>query len=457
MLPGASQVKCSVMDLSPGNSAQVKVSIYKIILLSFLLMNMRAFALNGLYPIGWGPRSKSMGGVGVAYPQETFSGLYNPATIIWVGARFDGALEYYDYHSDLFVKNNEGAPPFNEAPARSSSNGHYDLSTGKAIYYIAIEAGFNYVFSDDTMSIGLLLSPQSGGYVRHRPYLPITSFSKGFVTHILYPTLTGIYSAKITDAHSLGIGVDFTVAFLNIKHADNMNLYGSAYPGFVTDKGYDHAFGYALRFGWMWQATCKFAIGIGFRTKTFMTHFKKYKGALSIRGKADLPSILNGGISYQFTPQFAMAFDMGRIYNADVPALSLPSHHGTNFAGLPGGSGLSWRSRNFYKLGASLELTDNLFFRIGYNYSLSPIPHSTSMDPNYLGEEFAPRYNVGTPITTNNYITTGIGYTFCNNTEINFSYIHGFRNGLTGRIPSTEVAQGGGECTLSSHYNTYQI
>ena len=60
------------------------------------------FATNGMYMIGYGAKATSMGGAGVAYPQDAMITAYNPAGMTEVGEmRLDATLELFHPPLDI--------------------------------------------------------------------------------------------------------------------------------------------------------------------------------------------------------------------------------------------------------------------------------------------------------------------------------------------------------------------
>src|SRR4030067_1893389 len=73
----------------------------------------QAVASNGYFAIGTGTKSKGMGGVGIALPQDTLAAANNPAGAVFVGDRFDigvNALKTQAEETDTFG----GVVTFNE-------------------------------------------------------------------------------------------------------------------------------------------------------------------------------------------------------------------------------------------------------------------------------------------------------------------------------------------------------
>ena len=52
-------------------------------------------ATNGMFLIGYGTKSRGVGGVAIAMPQDSIAGAVNPATISYVGSRVDAGADLF--------------------------------------------------------------------------------------------------------------------------------------------------------------------------------------------------------------------------------------------------------------------------------------------------------------------------------------------------------------------------
>ena len=53
------------------------------------------YATNGMFLIGYGTKSRGVGGVAIAMPQDAIAGAVNPATISYVGSRADAGMDVF--------------------------------------------------------------------------------------------------------------------------------------------------------------------------------------------------------------------------------------------------------------------------------------------------------------------------------------------------------------------------
>src|SRR4030065_652539 len=59
------------------------------LLIGLAVSGQAAIASNGFFAIGQGTKSKGMGGVGIALPQDSLASAANPAGMVFLGDRFD--------------------------------------------------------------------------------------------------------------------------------------------------------------------------------------------------------------------------------------------------------------------------------------------------------------------------------------------------------------------------------
>ncbi len=427
----------------------MKIKRAVLIVSSVLLLanSSKAFALNGMYHIGFGPDAKGIGGAAVAFPQETLSALANPANLVPVGTRVDLAAEYYRGTRTATVRGSQF--PFNDV------NVSWDLSRNKNI--VAGEAGFNYRFFEDRLAVGLTIAPQAGGVMtwdRSDPYYP--AGTQPFHIDIMYLAFTPTFAAKIFDndclgKHYLGVGVDLTPARLKVSGMQGLRdqagfLGGTDDPNYVTNKGWDWAFGWAVRVGWLWEFRPWLSAGLSYRTKTYMGKFDKYRGLITPHGRGDLPATFYGGIAVKPFVQTTIALDIGRIYNGDVNTFSNPPFNFVemNNHGASNGAGFGWTSSTVYKIGVAQQLADAVTVRAGYNYG--QLPWDTSINDVGIGAFFL-------PTTIRHHLTFG-GTLDLGSQMINAAFMYGFKHSVRGPI---DPFLGGGKSEVSTDLITIEI
>ncbi len=412
-----------------------------LIAMTLLLPSISGFTLNGLYDIGFGVFSKGMGGAAVAFPQDTLTALSNPANLVPIGNRMDVDIQYIRSHRTYEVKGVQ--PPW------GIFNQKVDLAANKNC--MAAEAGIALTFFNNRFSAALLIAPQSGGigtWKQGNPYNPTgTDIAHTNIVSLSFPPTFGLklFDNEYIGKHFIGAGVDLTPAYVKLagyKQAlggpFGFSFSASANQDHVSNNGYDWAFGWAVRVGWLGEIRDWLSLGVSYRTKTYMSRFKKYDGIITPRGKANLPSTLYGGVLLKPFRQTSIAFDFGKIFYDDIKTFHNPAflplrknpHGGKN------GAGFSWDSIWVYKVGIAQQLTENITVRTGYNYGDAPQRANeldVANDAAYL------------PSTTRHHVTFGTSLEWATNI-ISAAFVWGLKHSIKG--PNSENFAVGGDGLL---------
>src|SRR4030067_524722 len=244
-------------------------------LLIGLAVSGQAIASNGFFAIGQGTKSKGMGGVGIALPQDTLASAANPAGMVFLGDRFDvgvGAFksqtEETDVQGGTVVFQAELVDQWQYIP-HLGYNGMLDVfsSIGVSLY---AEDGFDGV-SFITPSTALALQQ---GYA---------NFS---------------YAHKIGEKSSLGGSI---LVAIQSMAADN----GVS----STD---ELATGFGLKLGWQGDVGGGVSLGATWQPRIQMSKLVDFTAATGFNGALDVPSTYGAGIAWK-NNGFTLAFDYQRI------------------------------------------------------------------------------------------------------------------------------------------------
>ena len=427
-----------------------------LIALSFLItLPSISQATNGYFLIGYGAKSRGMGGTGVAYAQDAFAAAANPAGIAFVGSRIDAGLELFN-------------PP-RRAGGGAADPVNYptefqfiaDTKSGSNLFLIP-SMGMTYQFNRK-ISLGFAMVGNGANtrYDAEENFFSLTDNTDPNAPNIIAPS--GVKSWGTLGVNLLQAQMLLTSAYNINKHntvgaslvgaVQQFRAYGIGNFGGIfnfssdvnnlSNRGNDYAYGGGIRLGWVGTFLDeKLQLGTNYSSRVFMTKFDKYRGLFAEHGDFDIPENYALGLSYKVTPKLTLAFDYQRINYSDVA--SVGNRHPTtslndlctrpisnpNPCSTPGavaqptskafgeddGFGFGWVDMDVYKLGFNYELDDKWELRAGWNYGKSPIP-----DDQLLTSMIA-------TAVIENHGTLGMTYKPSKHVEVNANYTHGFKH-----------------------------
>ncbi len=418
-----------------------------------LLVPGAAMATNGMLPFGFGMKSKGMGGVGIALPQDSIAAATNPAGMVWVGNRVDFGLE-------AFYPDRSGSISGSQNPL---FNGEFDGNETPGFYIP--ELGYNTLLNDD-ISFGVSLVGIGGMNVDYDQGIAL--FSANPQTQWQADTHAGIdlaavqlspsFAFKMGD-HSLGLSVNLVAQQIKIHGIRNFQSpFVTTNPDAVSDNGYDKSYGAGLSLGWTGKFGDNLTIGAVYHSKNYMSKFDDYEGLLAEGGDLDTPAWYGLGFAWK-ADALTVALDITRIEYSGVNAISNglqplsltyvcppgaeanPECYAPTFApgeqlGDSSGSGFGWNDIMVYKLGLSYKLNKQIMLRFGYSIGDQPIDDDQTL------------FNLLAPATIEEHITIGSTWTYKNGSEFTLYYMHAFENEVKGNS-SIPPQMGGGEANIS--------
>jgi long-chain fatty acid transport protein len=233
---------------------------------------------------------------------------------------------------------------------------------------------------------------------------------------------------KLNANHSIGISP--LLAYQRFQ-AEGLQAFG------VMNPGYDDSFGYGVRVGYFGKITPTVTIGAAYSSKVNFEEFDDYKGLFAEQGDLDIPENYNLGIAWQATPQVKLALDYQRINYSDVAAIGNPVSNvfpcfGGSLPNCFGGSvgpGFGWADADVWKLGVEYKHNNQWTFRVGYSHTDSPIENSNTFGSPDYGEA---AINILAPGIVEDHVTLGLTYTLASGNELTVSYMHAFKNDISG-------------------------
>ncbi|UHD15585.1 OmpP1/FadL family transporter [Thiocapsa bogorovii] len=458
-----------------------------------------AFATNGYFSHGWGTKSKAMAGVATALPQDTLVTATNPAGMAFVGNSLDIAVAFfspsprgYDANNDITFDQNTGFPagPFITPGRYDSENDWFLIPSFGYNYEIDAQStigisvfgngGMNTDYQDrpvfqnfaaapNQLAIGPGMMPPPGTiaspsgllFTQTNPPMPVTDASVppppngnnanpgGYLTAT---TSTGVnleqlfiefpYTFKIGNGkQSIGIAPVFAMQSFKANGLEPFRA-ASVSPSDVSNNGVDWSYGAGLHFGWYGEVNDQLALGMSYRTQTWMTKFDKYSGLFADGGEFNIPAMLNLGLAYKAKPNLTVAFDYQHIFYNEIAAISNSSDKDLTPCFTDGpkpsfclggddGLGFGWDSMDVFKLGLRYDPNEKLSLMAGVSYNTEFAPGRQAL------------FNILTPATVRWHLTVGAAYRFTEKDEFAFSFSYMPEEEVNGTSPSITQGQTG--------------
>jgi long-chain fatty acid transport protein len=383
-----------------------------------------ALATTGYFAHGYGIKAKSMGGVGIALPQDALAAASNPAGIAWVGNRIDLGADWFTPDRGASIVG-AGAP---------GANGTYDGNDTKS--FLIPEFGYNRVINPN-LTFGVAVYGNGGMNTDYKTN-PFAAFGGSgpagvdLMQLFIAPTV-----AWKSGNHAFGASLN--LAYQRFKAEGIQGFAGSsASPGNVSNRGYDDSTGFGVRVGWTGQVSPMVTLGATYQTKTRMSEFDKYSGLFANQGDFDIPENYGAGIAVKASPKLTVAADVLRINYNDIPAVGNPVD--SLFTGTPLGStngpGFGWQNTTVFKIGLAYEMKPGTTLRAGYVTLDQPIPASQTF------------FNILAPGVVEDHLTLGLTMEMSKTSELSFMYMHAFEKKVNGSGSIPAVPFGGGEANL---------
>lgn len=402
-----------------------------------------AYATNGYFSHGYGMKAKGMGGAGTTNTSDAFGGANNPASMAFAGNR-------YDLGVDLFSPRREasrtGLGPF-DGSADSDSN-----------YFLIPEFGMTKQMST-SLALGVTVygnggmnSDYPGGQIAANVCglgAPASNLLCGqgslgvdLTQLIVAPTL----AYKVAPDHA--VGVSPLIGFQRFRAEGLQAFAGLQTPGtpsLANNLGYDSAYGYGVRVGYLGKVTPSVTIGAAYASKMDFEEFDKYAGLFAEQGDFDIPSNYSLGISVQAMPNLRVALDYQRINYSDVDSVS--NTLSPNPLGADNGPGFGWQDVDVWKLGFEYAYSTALVLRAGYNHGDNPI---RSQDVTF---------NILAPGVVEDHLTFGFTYTLASGNELSMTFMHVFENEVNGAsaLPTFFGGPPAGNETIEMYQNSVGI
>ncbi len=409
------------------------MKLLRIAVAAALAAPLSAFATVGYFAHGYGMKAKGMGGVGIALPQETMSGVANPANLGFVGNRLDVEVEWFRPIRDGEITGNG-----------FGLNGNYSGSGRKN--FLIPGLGYNRMRGSN-LALGVLVYGNGGMNTTFdtNPFGAFGGSNPGGVDYMqlfVAPTVAWKPNAN----HSIGLSLNLAYHQFGASGLEPFTGFSQT-PDRVTNRGRDDSTGIGVRIGWTGKLTDSITVGAMYQPKTNMGKLSQYEGLFRDQGDLDIPATYGIGIAVKATPQLTIAADVQQIDYAKVAAIGTTPDclfQGVCALGASNGPGFGWRNMTAYKIGASYEVSRSLTLRAGFATGKQPIPNQYTL------------LNIIFPAVVQDHFTLGATWSM-GTMEMTAGYMHAFRKNVNGAGSIPAVPFGGGEANLKMHQDAFGV
>jgi long-chain fatty acid transport protein len=384
--------------------------VFSLIAAFLFLSSGSALAVNGDILIGIGPISRSMGGVGIASPQDVVSAIAsNPAGMSFApysaASQMDFGASFINPHANSTTVS---------SPAGTVISGVNEQ------FYLAPAIGLSVPITDQwpNWRFGLAAFGASGlgvdykGTALDQPnyFAPHAPLMCGTFAEIQVLKIAPTVSAQLSDRFAVGFS-------LHIDHG-SLNL-GS---------GTSSQYGLGFQIGAVYKLTNSISVGLTYVSPQNINY--KRIGDLDGDGTVD-----------DLEVESPQQVGLGLSYTALQNKLLLETNvRWINWGSANGYSDFDWQDQWLFKFGAQYFITPKLALRGGYNYAQSQVKEHNGFNgatpsnttnvqgkniPTYYYETLRP---IGFPAFVEHHITIGLGYQFTPRFGVNVAYVHEFDN-----------------------------
>ncbi len=360
------------------------------LLVLFVVFSATAYATNGTNLIGIGATSRSMGGVGIAYPLDPIAAVFaNPAAMCF-GPYCPGSA--FNFDGTLFMPKVDAKVTIGPATFKADSD--------DKVYAIPA-TGISSPISKD-LRFGLAAYGVSGLGVDYRD----TSLPVGVNTQLMIMKFSPNLAYMINDRLSIGLGLHIDYSSLDLGEGTSFN------------------YGYGVQLGTIFRPANNIYIGATYISPQNVDH--QNVADLDLDGSKDdleLESPQQAGLGIAFLPL------NGKL-------LIEANARWINWADAKGYGDFDWRNQWVYAVGVQIKPAKKLAFRAGYNYGKNPVKTNDNFDGTSsidLQGKSVNRFQyeylriIGFPAIVEHHVTAGIGYEISKSLILNLGYKHAFR------------------------------
>jgi long-chain fatty acid transport protein len=386
----------------------------RLIVIVMLLVAPAAFATNGYFTHGQGTISKAMAGANTALAQEVLDTETNPAAAAFVDKGYSLSLALFNPERKYTI---DGVP--------SGMQGTFGLTPGtvesKSTLFPMPSFGLN-MRPTGRDAVAFNIVARGGMNTDYRARTFYGSDHTGVDLAQMFVTTT--WARKLTDNHALGVTAVIAGQRFKASGLEAFSAFSSDSTG-LTGNGYDTAYGFGVRVGYLGRLTPKLSVGAAYAPRIHMSEFSEYRGLFAEGGGFDVPTSASAGIAYKLVDPLTITLDWQRIHYSDVNSVGNPLFPNlmTSPLGTDGGAGFGWEDINVAKMGLQWRASDDWTWRAGYSKADQPIPSSEVL------------FNILAPGVVKQHITVGGTKALVRGGNFNFSVMYAPSNKVTGANP----------------------
>ncbi|NOX08002.1 MAG: hypothetical protein GXP22_00685 [Gammaproteobacteria bacterium] len=437
-----------------------------------LALPATVFATNGYFLIGYGPKSRAMGGAGVAYGTDSLAAAANPAAMIDVKSRVDANAEFFlppraVYHSsDTTPVNSKSGSNVFLIPSMGAI---YKFNKKMVMGMAGIGAGLGTRFDQSQPGNNFFDFNNKAGT---QPTAGVMLMQMQMLPSVAY---------RVSKKHTIGVSIAMAVQTFRAYGIGDFADWSSA-PEYLSNNGNDWSYGGGIRVGWLGKFLKKnrLTLGANWSSRVYMSKFDKYRGLFADQGNFDIPPTLTIGASFKVSRQLTVAMDIQKNFFSQVASVGNPGPIG-KFKGRPvdyistpdcvytvtdpaspnvgltmpctslrsenklGGSrgmGFGWSDQTVFKLGFDYKYNKKWNWRAGLNYGKSPV------DPDQI------MFSLLAPGIVEKHVTFGFTYKATKRMELSMNYMHAFKNTIEGTTFQTNRTPGTNNASASMYQDS---
>ena len=379
--------------------------------LAFLLAASNpAGATDGYFANGYGTNYKAMGGAGVALYLGAQAPATNPASLAFLGRRFDIGVEAFNPNRQFSVTGSPSGYPgtFGLAPGTVESGSKY---------FPVPALGANWKVGENG-AFGIAAYGNGGMNTDYAaPVFGAGATGVDLSQMFLAPT----FSYRFESRHAVGVSAILAYQRFQAKGLLAFSPMSSA-PSKLTNKDHSNSYGAGVKVGYLGEWSDQLSVGLSYQSRIGMTAFDEYAGLFAENGAFDIPQTFTGGIAIKPADKVTLAMDVQWINYESVKSVSndfLPNL-GTSRLGMVNGAGFGWHNMTVYKGGLQVAANKDWTVRAGYSYAHQPIRENEVL------------INILAPGVMEHHVTAGVTRNFSNGRALNLAIVRAIPKSITG-------------------------